>query len=126
MNLLAEYEAQDQWRDWDAMLKRLPIVRGQTVLDLGCGPGSVSARLAARATNVIGVDHNAEFISAAQQRCPAIGPANTQEMISPSVATAMPVSIAAGKSCSVAMRGAQAMVVPCPPDKAREPMTTPA
>jgi len=67
---LAEYEAQDQWRDWDAMLKRLPIVRGQTVLDLGCGPGSVSARLAARATNVVGVDHNAEFISAARQRCP--------------------------------------------------------
>jgi SAM-dependent methyltransferase len=70
MNLLAEYEAQDQWRDWDAMLKRLPIARGQTVFDLGCGPGSVSARLAARATNVVGVDHNAEFISAAQQRCP--------------------------------------------------------
>jgi SAM-dependent methyltransferase len=57
MNLLAEYEAQDQWRDWDAMLKRLPIARGQTVFDLGCGPGSVSARLAARATNVVGVDH---------------------------------------------------------------------
>ena len=56
----------------------------------------------------------------------AIGPPNTQAMISPSVATAIPVSIAAGKSCSVAMRGAQAMVVPWPPDKAMEPMTTPA
>jgi SAM-dependent methyltransferase len=70
MNLLAEYEAQDQWRDWDAMLERLPIVRGQTVLDLGCGPGAVSARLAVRAKNVVGVDHNAEFINAARQRCP--------------------------------------------------------
>jgi SAM-dependent methyltransferase len=70
MNLLAEYEAQDRWRDWDAMLKRLPIARGQTVLDLGCGPGSVSARLAARGTNVFGVDQNAEFIIAARQRCP--------------------------------------------------------
>ena len=70
MDLLAEYGAQDRWRDWDAMLKRLPIARDQTVLDLGCGPGSVSARLAARATNVVGVDHNAEFISAARQRCP--------------------------------------------------------
>ena len=28
------------------------------------------ARLAARATNVVGVDHHAEFISAARQRCP--------------------------------------------------------
>jgi len=70
MNFLAEYEAQDQWRDWDAMLKRLPIARGQTVLDLGCGPGSVSTRLAVRAANVVGVDRNAEFISAARQRCP--------------------------------------------------------
>jgi trans-aconitate methyltransferase len=70
MDLLAEYKAQDQWRDWDAMLERLPIVRGQTVLDLGCGPGSVSARLAVRAKNVVGVDHNAEFINAARQRCP--------------------------------------------------------
>ena len=56
----------------------------------------------------------------------AIGPPRTEEMISPSVATAMPVSIAAGKPCSAAMTGAQAMVVPWPPDKAREPMTTPA
>ena len=70
MNLLAEYEAQDQWRDWDAMLKRLPIMRGQTVLDLGCGPGLVSARLAARAMNVIGVDHNADFINIARRGCP--------------------------------------------------------
>jgi len=70
MNLLAEYEAQDQWRDWDAMLERLPIARGQTVLDLGCGIGSVSARLAVRAKNVVGVDYNAEFIDAARQRCP--------------------------------------------------------
>ena len=70
MNLPAEFEAQSRWRHWDAMVERLPIVRGQTVLDLGCGPGSVATRLAARATNVVGVDHNAEFIAAARQRCP--------------------------------------------------------
>ncbi len=70
MDLLAEYESQDQWRDWDAMLERLPIARSQTILDLGCGPGLVSARLAARAANIFGVDRNAEFVSAARQRCP--------------------------------------------------------
>jgi trans-aconitate methyltransferase len=70
MDLLAEYEAQDQWRDWDAMLDRLPIARNQTLLDLGCGPGLVSARLAARAANIVGIDRNTEFLSAARQRCP--------------------------------------------------------
>ncbi len=70
MDLLGEYEAQDQWRNWDAMLERLPIARDQTVLDLGCGPGLVSARLATRAANIVGVDRNAEFVSAARQHCP--------------------------------------------------------
>jgi SAM-dependent methyltransferase len=70
VSLLAEYEAQDQWRHWDAMIKRLPLKQGQTVLDLGCGPGAVSVRLAARATNVVGVDQNEDLLSAARQRCP--------------------------------------------------------
>jgi SAM-dependent methyltransferase len=70
MSLLAEYEAQDQWRHWDAMINRLPLKQGQTVLDLGCGSGSVSVRLAAHATNVVGVDQNADLLSAARQRCP--------------------------------------------------------
>ena len=70
MDLIREYEAQDQWRDWDAMLERLPIARDQTVLDLGCGPGLVSGRLAKLAANIVGVDRNAEFVSAARQRCP--------------------------------------------------------
>lgn len=70
MGLLAEYEAQDQWRDWDAVLHRLPIVRDQTVIDIGCGPGLVSARLAMRAANIVGVDQNTELLSAARQRCP--------------------------------------------------------
>lgn len=70
MDVLAEYEAQDQWRNWEAMLERLPLARGQTVLDLGCGPGLVSVRLATRVANVIGVDRNEEFLSAARQRGP--------------------------------------------------------
>jgi len=67
---LAEYEAQDRWRDWDALLDRLPSLLGRTVLDLGCGPGLVSARLAARGAQVVGVDRNAAFLAAARRRCP--------------------------------------------------------
>ena len=70
MDLLGEYEAQDHWREWDAMLEQLPIARDQTVLDLGCGPGLVSARLATLAAKIVGVDRNAKFVSAARQRCP--------------------------------------------------------
>jgi SAM-dependent methyltransferase len=71
MSLLAEYEAQEQWRYWDAMLDRLPLRRNQTVLDLGCGPGLVSARLAARVAHVVGIDQNEEFLHTARRRCPA-------------------------------------------------------
>ena len=71
MTLLTEYEAQEQWRDWDAMLARLPIAPQQSVLDLGCGPGAVSARLSTRAATVIGIDRNADLLDAARRRCPA-------------------------------------------------------
>jgi len=71
MDLIAEYVAQEQWREWDAILDRLPIARDQTVLDLGCGPGPVSARLAGRAAKVVGIDQNLELLNAARERCPA-------------------------------------------------------
>ncbi len=67
MDLLAEYQPKDRWRDWDAMLDGLPIAWDQTILDLGCGPGLVSAQLAARVANVVGVDRNVEFLSAARR-----------------------------------------------------------
>ncbi len=53
------------------MLKQLPIESGQTVLDLGCGPGLVSARLATRCASVIGIDREADFLEAARRHCPA-------------------------------------------------------
>ena len=42
-------------------------------------------------------------------------------MISPIVATAIPLSSAAGKPCSSAMVGPQAIAVPCPPTSDTEP-----
>ena len=47
-------------------------------------------------------------------------------MISPIVATAIPLSSAAGKPCSSAMVGPQAIAVPCPPTSETDPTITPA
>lgn len=70
MSTLDEYLAQDRWRPWDAMLDRLPIEHGQRVLDLGCGPGSISARLAQRGAIPIGVDQDLNFLEAARRNSP--------------------------------------------------------
>ena len=71
MGLLEQYLLQDKWRDTETMIAHLPIESGQTVLDLGCGPGLVSARLASRCERVIGIDLDSEFIEAARHHCPS-------------------------------------------------------
>jgi len=70
MSLADEYAAQERWRAWDAMLDRLPLQTDQTVLDLGCGPGAVAARLADRGARVIGIDRDPELLAIARARCP--------------------------------------------------------
>lgn len=40
------------------------------VLDLGCGPGHESMRLASRGADIIGVDFSTESIRVARERCP--------------------------------------------------------
>jgi SAM-dependent methyltransferase len=70
MGVLEEYLVQDKWRDTETMIGHLPIESGQTVLDLGCGPGLVSARLASRCERVIGIDLDAAFLEAARHHCP--------------------------------------------------------
>jgi 2-polyprenyl-3-methyl-5-hydroxy-6-metoxy-1,4-benzoquinol methylase len=40
------------------------------ILDLGCGPGHESMRLASTGADVLGVDFSEECISIAQERCP--------------------------------------------------------
>lgn len=71
MSLIDEYLAQDNWRNWDGMLKMLPENKNQTVLDLGCGPGVVSHRLASRCQKVIGIDCDLTFLATARRLCPS-------------------------------------------------------
>ncbi|MFN4159627.1 MAG: magnesium protoporphyrin IX methyltransferase [Gemmobacter sp.] len=53
------------------MLSRLPAdLRGARVLDAGCGPGMVTAELAARGADVVAVDISPALIEIAQKRLP--------------------------------------------------------
>jgi trans-aconitate methyltransferase len=70
MSLVEEYRRQFPWRDWPRALALCPIARGQQVLDLGCGPGELSAELAARGLAVTGIDHDLELLAAARTRAP--------------------------------------------------------
>ncbi len=66
--LAAHYKRQFQWRDWQTVLESLPPVKGQTVLDLGCGIGDLTSALAAAGAHVTGVDANEELLQYARSR----------------------------------------------------------
>jgi ubiquinone/menaquinone biosynthesis C-methylase UbiE len=70
MSLVDEYRRQYAWRDWDRVLSQCPITAGQHVLDLGCGPGEISAALCSRGASVTGVDGNPELLLAAKKHYP--------------------------------------------------------
>lgn len=67
MSLIEEYRNQFEWRGWDTVLAKCPLVPGQHILDLGCGIGDVSRELANRGAIVTGVDANAEFLAVGQR-----------------------------------------------------------
>jgi ubiquinone/menaquinone biosynthesis C-methylase UbiE len=46
---------------------------GGVILDVACGPGIVSAALAARAREVVGLDITPEMLNKARQRCADAG-----------------------------------------------------
>ncbi|UCG10476.1 MAG: class I SAM-dependent methyltransferase [Dehalococcoidia bacterium] len=48
-----------------------PIKRGQKVLDIGCGTGSLTLRAAAKGATVKGIDVNPEMLSVARRRAEA-------------------------------------------------------
>lgn len=56
--------------DLQAALARVALRPGARVLDLGCNTGELFAVLPADAT-LVGVDHSAEALGVARQRCPA-------------------------------------------------------
>lgn len=68
MNLADVYRRQFQWRDWPTIFDALPPLAGQTVLDLGCGPGDLAAEVVARGAHVIGFDLNEELLREARSR----------------------------------------------------------
>jgi 2-polyprenyl-3-methyl-5-hydroxy-6-metoxy-1,4-benzoquinol methylase len=73
-NLTAESTA-DKWYEIDVLMPSiqefvslLPIK--PRILDLGCGPGYESLRLASTGAQVIGVDFSTECIRISKERCP--------------------------------------------------------
>ena len=67
MSLTQEYANQNQWRNWDKYINKLPIQKEDVVLDLGCSLGFVSQLLASKAKQVIGVDMNFQLIEEAKR-----------------------------------------------------------
>jgi SAM-dependent methyltransferase len=67
--------AQLPYDPWDhnrlyhgVLLRELPLF-ARDVLELGCGAGELTAKLAARAARVVGIDLSAEMLAAARSRC---------------------------------------------------------
>ncbi|PWE31195.1 hypothetical protein DDZ14_14345 [Maritimibacter sp. 55A14] len=71
MTTLAEqYDRQRAWRDYYSVYELLGPLTGCRVVDFGCGSGTVSADLAARAADVTGIDTDGELIAHASQQVP--------------------------------------------------------
>ena len=68
MSLSSEYKRQFRWRAWPTIFDALPSLRGQTILDLGCGVGDLAAEFVARGAHVIGVDMSEELVAEARSR----------------------------------------------------------
>ena len=66
-------ELQHKPRDIELLQQFASIVgRGQTVLDLGCGPGHTTAHLASLGVNPVGIDLSPQMITKAQTLFPNI------------------------------------------------------
>ncbi len=59
------------------ILHRLVTLRGKHVIDIGCGDGRTTRRLARAAASVLGVDPDAEAIARARDAAPAHGDGST-------------------------------------------------
>jgi SAM-dependent methyltransferase len=62
----SELNAEQSDRDAEAVVERLGLEAGDTVLDAPCGHGRISNRLAARGIRVVGVDLMEHFLAAAR------------------------------------------------------------
>lgn len=66
-DIIKEYSKQTEWRNWESYLKYLPISQTDTILDLGCGTGSVCKMLSSSVEKVIGIDGNKALIEFANE-----------------------------------------------------------
>lgn len=60
------------WRYGSALLDLLAPRPGERILDLGCGTGHLTARIAERGAEVVGLDHSAEMLETARAAHPGI------------------------------------------------------
>lgn len=70
MSLVTEYRRQFRWRPWGLIFEEVPLERGHTVFDLGCGIGDQARELASRGCRVIGLDGSQDLIDAATADIP--------------------------------------------------------
>lgn len=60
------------WKFGDSLIELLAPKAGERVLDLGCGTGHLSAKIAAAGAQVVGLDPSAEMLAKARQAYPEL------------------------------------------------------
>lgn len=68
------YEARHAfvWQFGESVIELLDPKPGERILDLGCGPGQLTAKIAERGAEVVGLDASAEMIGQARQNYPQL------------------------------------------------------
>lgn len=68
-------QAEAMWPQEGALLERYALAGPVTILDVGCGTGEITARLAARypEASILGIDLDAAHLARAAARCAAFG-----------------------------------------------------
>ena len=70
----AEYDAKHAfvYEKAKGLVELLALKAGERILDLGCGTGVLTAEIASRGAEVLGVDRSAEMIAQARKKFPAL------------------------------------------------------
>ena len=68
------YEAKHAfvWKAADSLLELLDAQPGERILDLGCGTGHLTAKIAAKGSDVIGLDHSQTMLDQARATFPQL------------------------------------------------------